>query len=559
MSRTVVWFSAGAASAVAAKLTLAGADNLANLYIAYTNPGSEHPDNERFINDCERWFRHPVDRLRSDRYQDTWDVWTKRRFIVGPTGALCTAELKKMVRYAYQQPDDIQIFGYTAEEAHRADRFREQNPGVDLRTPLIDAGLTKDDCLAIIDRAGIRLPVMYQLGYRNNNCLAAETEFITDRGIRRLGDAVGESVRVRSVGGGWKDATIKSFGTQPLLRVVMCRGKYEREVFATPGHRWLIKPSGHDPTTEKTTVDLQESDRLPSVFGQLSPLVRPSAFGISHGIVFGDGTRGVSHRSSASVVLCGEKANQLVKFFPLSPTKAVPAGIHVGDLPRSWKDAPRLDESQSYLYGWLAGYFATDGCFSRGSAMLSSAKREHLETARDVAVQLGIGCNPIRVAERVGYGAEPTPLYTLPLIADTLRDDFFLMPVHRARFTASARRKPHPWFVKSVEPTDRVEEVFCAVVPDGQAFALEGNVLTGNCIGCPKGGMGYWNKIRVDFPDAFNRMAVLERDIGHSVLSDADGPIWLDELDPERGDHATEPSFECSLLCVLAEQVIEGQ
>ena len=28
-----------------------------------------------------------------------------------------------------------------------------------------------------------------------------------------------------------------------------------------------------------------------------------------------------------------------------------------------------------------------------------------------------------------------------------------------------------------------------------------------NCIGCVKGGMGYWNKIRKDFPDAFEKMA----------------------------------------------------
>ena len=32
-----------------------------------------------------------------------------------------------------------------------------------------------------------------------------------------------------------------------------------------------------------------------------------------------------------------------------------------------------------------------------------------------------------------------------------------------------------------------------------------------NCIGCVKGGMGYWNKIRVDFPETFQRMAALER------------------------------------------------
>ena len=166
--RTVVWFSAGAASAVAAKLTVKSEPDAV---IAYTDPGSEHPDNVRFLADCERWFDHEVIRLRSDRYADTWQVWTERRFLVSPQGALCTAELKKRVRFAFERPDDVQVFGYTAEEQNRADRFRRQNPEVDLRTPLIDAGLTKSDCLAMIDRAGIELPAMYRLGYRNNNCI----------------------------------------------------------------------------------------------------------------------------------------------------------------------------------------------------------------------------------------------------------------------------------------------------------------------------------------------------------------------------------------------------
>lgn len=33
-----------------------------------------------------------------------------------------------------------------------------------------------------------------------------------------------------------------------------------------------------------------------------------------------------------------------------------------------------------------------------------------------------------------------------------------------------------------------------------------------NCIGCVKGGKGYWNKIRIDFPWYFNRMTKLERE-----------------------------------------------
>jgi ribonucleoside-diphosphate reductase alpha chain len=38
------------------------------------------------------------------------------------------------------------------------------------------------------------------------------------------------------------------------------------------------------------------------------------------------------------------------------------------------------------------------------------------------------------------------------------------------------------WTVVSVEPTSRKEVVYCAVVPDGNEFVLEGDILTGNCL-----------------------------------------------------------------------------
>jgi 3'-phosphoadenosine 5'-phosphosulfate sulfotransferase (PAPS reductase)/FAD synthetase len=167
--RTLAWFSAGAASAVATKLALAAGDNVV---IARIDTGSEHPDNERFAADCEEWFGQTIEVHRSPDYVDTWDVWKRTRYLVGPGGARCTVELKKKVRFAIEQPDDTQVFGYTVEERKRANRFRDQNPEINLWTPLIDAGLTKADCLAMIDRAGIEIPVMYRLGYHNNNCIA---------------------------------------------------------------------------------------------------------------------------------------------------------------------------------------------------------------------------------------------------------------------------------------------------------------------------------------------------------------------------------------------------
>lgn len=165
--RTVCWFSAGASSAVAAKIMLSRGP----VIIAYTDPGSEHPDNERFLQDCEEWFGQKIERLSSEKYRDTWQVFEDTQYLVGPQGARCTIELKKRVRMKFEKPDDFHVFGYTVEEQNRADRFREQNPGMDLVTPLIEMGLSKSDCLAMIERAGIVLPIMYQLGYDHNNCV----------------------------------------------------------------------------------------------------------------------------------------------------------------------------------------------------------------------------------------------------------------------------------------------------------------------------------------------------------------------------------------------------
>ena len=52
-----------------------------------------------------------------------------------------------------------------------------------------------------------------------------------------------------------------------------------------------------------------------------------------------------------------------------------------------------------------------------------------------------------------------------------------------------------------------------------------------NCIGCVKGGKGYWNKIREDFPETFTKMSTLEREIGHSCINGK----FLDELQRNEG------------------------
>lgn len=125
MKRTVVWYSCGAASAVAAKLTL---EQYPDALIVCCVIPSEHPDNERFMKDCEKWYGKEIIKLKSDKYKDPWDVFEKTRYLVGPYGARCTTELKKIVRQKFQKLSDRQVFGFTSEESDRADRFRTQNP-----------------------------------------------------------------------------------------------------------------------------------------------------------------------------------------------------------------------------------------------------------------------------------------------------------------------------------------------------------------------------------------------------------------------------------------------
>lgn len=168
----IAWFSCGATSAIATMIALR---DFSNVIIYRIDTGSEHPDNERFMHDCEqKLFHQNVNVVKSTKYDNVLSVIKKKRFINSPFGASCTYELKKKVRYEIEDNLGIwggQIFGFDCSEQKRASRFVEQYPKTKPLFPLIEHNLTKADCLAIIANHGIELPKMYRLGYNNNNCI----------------------------------------------------------------------------------------------------------------------------------------------------------------------------------------------------------------------------------------------------------------------------------------------------------------------------------------------------------------------------------------------------
>jgi 3'-phosphoadenosine 5'-phosphosulfate sulfotransferase (PAPS reductase)/FAD synthetase len=168
--RVVVWFSCGAASACAAKLAVM---THANVKVVYCNTlASEHPDNMRFLHDVEKWINRPIEIISSTKFATINDVFENRNYMSGIRGAPCTLEMKKVPRFEYEAPNDLHIFGLTADEKRRILLFEQNNPDLILEWNLLDAGITKQECYEYLKEDGIALPVMYSLGFKNNNCIA---------------------------------------------------------------------------------------------------------------------------------------------------------------------------------------------------------------------------------------------------------------------------------------------------------------------------------------------------------------------------------------------------
>lgn len=173
--RLVGHFSCGAASAVAIKLAIeenSAAKSPLPVEIVYCHVQEEHEDNARFLRDCEQWFGHKITVLQDRRYGGSVvNVMRARRFINSANGAPCTLHLKKEPAREFARDGDVNVYGYTAGEEDRLDRWIDANNGRLVWAPLIDRVLYKGTVLAMVKRAGLELPRMYAMGYDHNNCI----------------------------------------------------------------------------------------------------------------------------------------------------------------------------------------------------------------------------------------------------------------------------------------------------------------------------------------------------------------------------------------------------
>jgi len=170
----VVWFSCGAASAVAAKITLEKYGENNTVIIVNTPIDEEHEDNKRFKKDVENWLNVEIQTAVNEKlgHSSIVDVFEKQKYMGGVSGAPCTMFLKKEARRQLEKKIhiDYHVLGFTFEEKERYDRFilfeRENVLPV-----LIEEKLTKPQCFWVLNNAGISLPEIYKMGFANANCI----------------------------------------------------------------------------------------------------------------------------------------------------------------------------------------------------------------------------------------------------------------------------------------------------------------------------------------------------------------------------------------------------
>lgn len=172
----VCWWSGGVTSAVACKVAidLYGKDRCRVVMIDTQN---EHPDTYRFKDDCEKWYGLSIEVITGigEKYGNIFDVWRRFKSLNTATGAICSTNLKRLVREKWEKQNEYehQVFGFEFErkEFNRA-LSMTMNHGKRTKAiyPLLMLGYNKQDCIDLVEKAGIEVPLMYRLGFKNNNC-----------------------------------------------------------------------------------------------------------------------------------------------------------------------------------------------------------------------------------------------------------------------------------------------------------------------------------------------------------------------------------------------------
>ena len=324
------------------------------------------------------------------------------------------------------------------------------------------------------------------------HCFRAGTKVITkEYGAIEIQHLVHTNVHILNGDGEWEKVCFSNYGKQPLMKITLSCNTKEKIIYATPEHEWLIKRGSH----KYQTQDLKPNMYLEKCVPKKLCDVELDQEGIVHGFCYGDGNNyNKTYKTYYNrCYFYNEQDLELKQYFIDAQFKRGIAGngkeydYALFKSNRNLKQVPSLNESDSYLLGFLAGYFVADGnCFDN-KLTIYSHKYEDLYKIQQICTRLGIMSTEIGVSN-ISKGQrgcivvkKDTNGYTLRLVRNTIPDNFFITSKGRdskQKYTSKNRYK-----VVKVESTDLIEDVYCCITST-HSFALEHFILTGNCFAC---------------------------------------------------------------------------
>jgi 3'-phosphoadenosine 5'-phosphosulfate sulfotransferase (PAPS reductase)/FAD synthetase len=148
----------------------------ANTNAVFADTSSEDPDLYRFLDDQERYFGISI--LRTKDGRDPWQVMKDEGYITLQGMAPCSNILKREciereIALDYARGSYTRVFGYEWNEIERMERLTAAVSPDPTWFPLAEPPYV-DKChiAAFLERIGIAVPRLYQLGFEHNNCSA---------------------------------------------------------------------------------------------------------------------------------------------------------------------------------------------------------------------------------------------------------------------------------------------------------------------------------------------------------------------------------------------------
>lgn len=311
-----------------------------------------------------------------------------------------------------------------------------------------------------------------------SNCFVGDTQVLTDIGMLKLRDHVGETHNVLCIDNTWRPATFNRYEPAKVYEVRIGNTIYH----CSGNHRWPIFSQTNRLKGIVTTAELKPGMKIRrSLTDEIQyPYIRE---GIQHGFIFGDGS--IYNKKYSSAAFCGVKKDFMPQYFSEYSIHEWSCGTlgcntHIV----GGKNLPSIDKSVEYLYSFMVGYFAADGSVdATGSTYDISCKDgETLEAVRNILCKLRIRCGKVATRMESGYTGV-RPMSYLSIYKQSLTSEFFLNPEHRRRFELKKKKNKRLSNVEYVQPTEMITDMYCVREPITETFCLGDGHLTCNCVG----------------------------------------------------------------------------